>query len=136
MSTYQVRIYFEDTDCGRIVYHTNYLKYCERARSELFFAHQSEPFVGDCGFVLKSIDAHFTSPARLGDLLEVRSEVVSLKNVSLQLSQRIYKIYDALAKSTCDQKVFDALITLAFVDVQKGKPQKITPQMLHILNKI
>ncbi|TLD81560.1 acyl-CoA thioesterase [Helicobacter sp. MIT 05-5293] len=136
MSIYQVRIYFEDTDCGRIVYHTNYLKYCERARSELFFEHQSDPFVGDCGFVLKSIDAHFTAPARLGDLLEVRSEIISLKNVSLQLSQRIYKIYDALTKSACDEKVFDALITLAFIDVQKGKPQKITPQMLRILEKI
>ena len=134
MNKYQVRVYFEDTDCGSIVYHTNYLKYCERARSELFFSKGREPFVGDCGFVLKHIEADFIASAKLGDLLEVRSEVVCLKNVSVVLHQRIYKIN--CASKAVEQEIFNARITLAFVDALKGKLQKITPEMLEILHHI
>ena len=129
MNTYRVRVYYEDTDCGRIVYHTNYIKYCERARSEIFFSQNKQPFEGESGFVLKNIQADFISSARLGDLLEVRSEVKELKNASIILEQNIYRIYNALQDSTCDELVFSARITLAFVNVAVGKPCKIPPSM-------
>lgn len=133
MNTYQVRVYFEDTDCGRIVYHTNYIKYCERARSEIFFAQSKQPFDGESGFVLKRLNAEFISPARLGDVLEVRSEIISLKNVSLELNQRIYKIFDASHNAKCEEEVFSAQVLLAFIDVVRGKPQKIPPHMIKVL---
>ncbi|MEN8727803.1 MAG: acyl-CoA thioesterase, partial [Sulfurovum sp.] len=43
----KIRVYYEDTDAGGIVYHTNYIKYCERARSEIFFQRGKKPTLGD-----------------------------------------------------------------------------------------
>lgn len=133
MQNYQVRIYFEDTDCGQIVYHTNYIKYCERARSELFFSQKLQPFLEDSGFVLKGLKADFCSSARLGDLLEVRSELIEMKNASVRLKQDIYRIYNALQRAQCDELVFQAEITLAFINVKSGKICKIPQQMREIL---
>jgi len=50
----KTKVYYEDTDAGGVVYHTNYLKYCERARSELFFSRGLMPFDGEnSGFVVE-----------------------------------------------------------------------------------
>ena len=133
MESYRLRVYFEDTDCGGIVYHTNYLKYCERARNELFFAKNMQPFVEQSGFVLNHAEMDFVASAHLGDMLEVRNEILECKNVSIKLKQNVYRIYDALAHSLSDALVFSAVITLAFVDVKKGKPCKIPTFMREIL---
>ena len=56
----KIRVYYEDTDAGGIVYHTNYIKYCERARSEIFFEQGMKPTLGDkSGFVVRDIKACF-----------------------------------------------------------------------------
>lgn len=133
MKTYQVRVYFEDTDCGGIVYHTNYLKYCERARSELFFAKSMQPFEDKSGFVLKNIQADFVSSAHLGDMLEVRSTLLECKNVSVIIAQDIYRIYDALSQKNDEKIIFRAQVNLAFIDVVLAKPCKIPPYMQEIL---
>lgn len=77
--TYQTRIYYEDTDCGGIVYHANYLKYCERARSEWFFAQGILPQQNNIGFVVKNMNLEFLSPAKLGDLLTIHTEILEQK---------------------------------------------------------
>ncbi|TLD97385.1 acyl-CoA thioesterase [Helicobacter jaachi] len=136
MNNYRVRVYFEDTDCGQIVYHTNYIKYCERARSEIFFAHDMQPFMDTSGFVLKHLQADFISSARLGDLLEVRSYVDTLKNASVSIHQEIYRIYNAKEQAACEDLVFKACITLAFIDVAQAKPCKIPPFMREILSAL
>lgn len=136
MNRYMLRVYFEDTDCGQIVYHTNYLKYCERARSELFFAHKMQPCIANQGFVLKHIDAEFVASARLGDTLEVRTQAECLKNASIILLQDIYRIYDSTAQKECDELVFKSRVTLAFVDVVAAKPRKIPHIMLEILQSL
>ena len=133
MKAYRVRVYFEDTDCGGIVYHTNYLKYCERARSELFFAQSMQPFMDKSGFVLKNMQADFVSSAYLGDILEVRSTLLECKNVSVIIAQDIYRIYDALTQKNDEKLIFKAQISLAFVDVALPKPCKIPLYMREIL---
>jgi len=87
----KIRVYYEDTDSGGVVYHANYLKFCERARSEIFFLKGKSPDSGDCYFVVKSLCADFIKPAKLGDLLEVKNTLLELKNASLQMRQEIYK---------------------------------------------
>jgi len=88
----QIRVYYEDTDAGGIVYHTNYIKYCERARSEIFFEHGMMPGVGNLsGFVVRDISARFLSPSMLGDILNVTTEILKLKNSSMILLQEIFK---------------------------------------------
>ena len=88
----KIRVYYEDTDTGGIVYHTNYIKYCERARSEIFFKHGMMPGVGNLsGFVVRDISAKFLAPSVLGDMLNVTTKILKLKNSSMILLQEIFK---------------------------------------------
>ncbi|MDA3966462.1 YbgC/FadM family acyl-CoA thioesterase [Helicobacter sp. WB40] len=112
----KVRVYYEDTDCGGIVYHSNYLKYCERARSEMFFKINSSPFQNGIGFVVKNMNIDFLATAKLGDLLEVKTQLLKIKNVSVELKQTIY------LENT---KIFEAQILLACMDSKTSKPTKI-----------
>jgi acyl-CoA thioester hydrolase len=114
-----LRIYYEDTDAGGIVYHTNYIKYCERARSELFFEKNITPTDGkNSGFVVRNINANFLGMAKLGDILEVKTELIKKRNSSITLKQIVYK------KS---EEIFEMEILLVFV--REGKPSRI-PQIL------
>jgi len=118
-----IRVYYEDTDAGGIVYHTNYIKYCERARSELFFEQNKTPTDGDgSGFVVRHIDAHFLGMAYLGDMLEVTTQLVKKKNSSLVLKQSV------LNK---EKKVFEMDVVLVFV--RDGKPNRIPEELMEII---
>jgi acyl-CoA thioester hydrolase len=111
----KIRVYYEDTDLGGIVYHTNYIKYCERARSEVFFEKNMMPTLGkDSGFVVRNIDANFIATSTLGDMLRVSTKVIKLKSSSTVLLQEVWK-----EKS----KVFSMEIVLVYID--KGKPTRI-----------
>ncbi len=106
----KIRIYYEDTDAGGIVYHTNYIKYCERARSEIFFSKSINPLDKNSGFVVRKIEADFLGFASLGDIVEVTTEVIKIKAVSILLNQEIYKN---------NKKIFSMKIILAFIKDRK-----------------
>ena len=111
----KIRVYYEDTDTGGIVYHTNYIKFCERARSEMFFKRGMVPSQSDeSGFVVRNLSANFLATSKLGDMLDVTSSIVTLKNSSLTLLQEVWKE---------DVKVFSMEVVLVYVD--KGKPSRI-----------
>ena len=111
----KIRIYYEDTDAGGIVYHTNYIKFCERARSEAFF-QAGLNFTKEGGyFVVSSIEAKFIASAVLGDEVFVRTKILELKKASLVLGQEIYKFDDKNA----EKLLFRATITLAFMKEEK-----------------
>ena len=111
----KIRVYYEDTDAGGIVYHTNYIKYCERARSEIFFERGMMPSDGEeSGFVVRDLKAGFLATSTLGDILEVTSKILKLKNSSMVLLQEIYRE---------ELKVFSMEVTLVYID--KGKPCRI-----------
>ena len=110
-----IRIYYEDTDADGIVYHTNYIKFCERARSEAFFKAGLN-FTKESGyFVVSSLEAKFIASAVLGDEVFVRTKILELKKASLVLEQEIYKFDD---KNT-EKLLFRATITLAFMKEEK-----------------
>jgi acyl-CoA thioester hydrolase len=117
----QIRVYYEDTDAGGIVYFANYLKFCERARSELFFQNNLSPHNNDSFFVVKHIDASYHSSAKLGDLLDVKTSIKIEKKVSVVLEQNIYKD---------ETKLFSSEVTLAFLS--SGKPAKIPKRFIEI----
>lgn len=123
----KVRIYYEDTDCGGIVYHTNYLKYCERARSEIFFALDSMPNTDKIGLVVRKIEADFLDSARLGDLLEIKTNILKLGKSSVILLQEIF---------LDDKIIFRAQIKLACIEIKTKKITKIPEMIFNILNKI
>ena len=111
----EIRVYYEDTDGGGIVYHTNYIKYCERARSEIFFQRGMKPTLGDnSGFVVRDIKASFLATSALGDTLEVTTKILTLKRSSLVLLQEVWKE---------KVKVFSMEVVLVYVD--EGKPCRI-----------
>jgi len=110
----KIRVYYEDTDLGGVVYHSNYLNFCERARSELFFARGESPVLEEGHFVAKSLEADYIKPALFADMLEVKTELLSLKFASFTLRQSIYR---------GEEKLFEMKIKLAYLthDGQVGR---------------
>lgn len=131
----KIRIYYEDTDCGGIVYHTNYIKYCERSRSEeFFFSLGLNPQDCSNAFVVKNLKADFIKSAKLGDEIEVCTKTIEIKNVSILLKQEIFKIFEASSQTICEDKIFDMEVKLAYIDLNTGKPTLIPEIFLEILN--
>ncbi|MFP1722008.1 tol-pal system-associated acyl-CoA thioesterase [Lonsdalea quercina] len=87
-----VRIYYEDTDAGGVVYYARYAAFYERARTEMLRehgVHQQQLMEQRLAFVVRKMTVEYFSPARLDDLLEVQSEIVSLRRASMTFVQRI-----------------------------------------------
>jgi acyl-CoA thioester hydrolase len=93
--TWPVRIYWEDTDAGGIVYYANYLKFMERARTEWLRAAGVEqlPLKEQHGlmFVVVDLQAHYRKPARYGDELLVTCAVADRSRASLTFQQQVYR---------------------------------------------
>jgi len=87
----KLSVYLEDTDAQGIVYHANYLKYFERARSRIFTAHglESGPATGQPMFVVHEVNIKFKRPARLGDQLEVTTEFEKASEYRRTFEQKI-----------------------------------------------
>jgi acyl-CoA thioester hydrolase len=114
-----VRVYYEDTDRGGVVYHANYLKYCERGRSDwlrLLGIHQDQ--LPDLIFVVRRMSCDFIKPARLDDLLEVETQFIERGGARLELDQRVKKE---------GETIFQARVTAALVDV-RGRPKRMPPE--------
>jgi acyl-CoA thioester hydrolase len=112
-----VRVYYEDTDLSGAVYHANYLKFCERGRSDclrLIGIHHHE-LSGRLGFVVRRMNCDFRKPARIDDLLEVETRFRSWAGARLELGQRILRATDVL---------FTAEVTVALVDAA-GRPKRL-----------
>ena len=111
----QIRVYYEDTDTGGVVYHSNYLNFCERARSEAFYKLGMTPELENGHFVARKLEADYLKSAKLGDVLEVKSELLEMKAASFTLLQTIFKD---------NKKIFTLKIVLVYITFE-GKPQKL-----------
>ena len=92
---YRLRVFYEDTDAGQIVYHTNYLKYFERARSSLLNLLKIDQFKlkkeDDIILVVKKVDVNWHKSAKLNDKLLIETCLKYAKNSSITLNQVTYK---------------------------------------------
>ena len=123
------RIYYEDTDFSGSVYHANYLKFCERARSDIFFSKGKLPTSqGNGGFVVSELKAKFVSPAKFSDNIRVATFVKDVKKASVFLEQKIYLNNDL--KNSDEVLLFESEITLAFV--RDGKVARFPVEFLEI----
>ncbi len=90
---FPIRVYFEDTDAGGIVYYANYLKFAERARTEMMrsLGVESSHWLDGEGvvFAVRRCDADYRRPARLDDLLQMHTWVCKIGGASFQLEQRV-----------------------------------------------
>lgn len=123
-----VRVYYEDTDAGGVVYHGNYLKFCERARTEWLRSlgvEQTDMRSQDgVVFVIRSATMHYLRPAKFNDALQVLARIVKLGRSVLEFEQEIW----------CDEeKLMTAHIVVVCVTVDGFKPVAV-PE--HIRKKI
>jgi acyl-CoA thioester hydrolase len=125
-----VRIYYEDTDAAGVVYYANYLRFCERARTEWLRAigfQQQEMFTKQgLAFVVTRVEADYLRSAELDDALEVCSSIDRLARASVRFKQSVTRGNDAL---------FVARVTVACVDWAKRRPVAL-PDTLHSLLEI
>ncbi|MDZ7787327.1 MAG: tol-pal system-associated acyl-CoA thioesterase [Halofilum sp. (in: g-proteobacteria)] len=95
-----VRVYYEDTDAGGVVYYANYLKYLERARTEWLRAAGwgQTALVSDRSllFAVRSIELDYHAPARLDDALEVEARIAGLGRARIDFAQRVLRDGEAL----------------------------------------
>ncbi len=103
----QIRVYYEDTDVGGVVYHSNYLNFCERARSEAFFKRSISPVLEDGHFVARKVNADFFKSAKLGDILDIQTQLIEMKSASFTLKQTIFRD---------DEKIFELEILLVHIN--------------------
>lgn len=126
--SFPIRIYYEDTDAGGIVYYANYLKYAERARTE-FLRHlginQEEMLKNKgMGFVVRDCHINYKSPAKLDDALNITCKVTELKGVSLKMEQKLYRN---------DTILSEIEITLVFLSLPAMRPTKIPAEITSLL---
>ena len=127
--SFNIRVYYEDTDAGGIVYHANYLNFAERARTEM---------IRDCGLtnsdirheygvviVVRHIDIHYTAMAKLDDMLSVTSTIEETGRTSFLMKQVV---------SRDDHVCATLLVKLVCIDLESGKACRIPEKLLGILS--
>ncbi|RXJ70161.1 acyl-CoA thioester hydrolase [Halarcobacter ebronensis] len=117
----KIRVYYEDTDIGGVVYYANYLKFCERARSNLFFEKGITPHQENEFFVVKKVEADYIKSATFADILEVTSEVLSKKGATVEIFHKIFR---------GEELLFEAKIMLVYL--KNNKPSRIPKEILEI----
>jgi acyl-CoA thioester hydrolase len=126
-----VRIYFEDTDSGGVVYHSNYLKFMERARTEWLRSigidqrHLKQD--NHIMFVVHRIDIQFKLSARFNDELIVKSELKDIGSSKIEFRQMIYRN---------DEMLIDANVDIACIDSEKFKPVRIPPTIKQTMESL
>ncbi len=113
----EIRIYYEDTDAGGVVYYASYLKFAERGRTELLrsLGFENKTLRDQHGvlFVVRHVEADYIRPAHLDDLLRIDTSIVQLKNASVVMKQSIFRKTD---------EVFSMSVKLACVAADEYKP--------------
>lgn len=122
-----VRVYYEDTDASGVVYHANYLRYFERARTEWLRAMGlgQDRLMDDLGvaFTVANMEIDFRMPARLDDALEVRTEIALIRRASLVFEQTLFK-------PPADDLLARARVRIGCVDRASFRPVPL-PDPLH-----
>jgi acyl-CoA thioester hydrolase len=125
--SWPVRVYYEDTDAGGVVYHSQYLNFMERARTEwlraLGFEQTDLRDNLQILIVIHSLQITFKKPAKFNDLLTVKSQLTALGNSSWQCVQSIWRN---------DELLIEAQVKAAFVHTQTFKPTRIPAAILQV----
>ena len=119
-----VRVYYQDTDAGGVVFHAQYLAFMERARTELLNARGLD-LAGMAEerrllFLVHELTARFHAPARLNDMLSVSAEVVKMGRASLVFGHRVERETELLV---------EAEVTLAIVHRDRMRPSRMPEEL-------
>lgn len=126
--TWPVRVYYEDTDAGGVVFHSNYLNFFERARTEMLrsLGYEQDELRAKEGiiFVVRSVTVDYLVPARFNDQLQVSADITDAKKASLTFKQLITREDSILCSS---------LIRIACLDASTLRPKAIPDYLLEQL---
>lgn len=115
-----IRVYYEDTDSGGVVYHANYLNFMERARTEwlrdLGFEQDKLITEQQCLFAVHSLQMNFRRPARFNDALLVKTILEKAAAASMNFQQQIFR---------GDELLCDATVRIACLDANRFRPRSI-----------
>ena len=115
---FAVRVYYEDTDAGGVVYHSNYLNWYERARSDMVsllgIDQRAALEAGEGAYAVSEVTIRYLSPARLDDVVQIETRVDSLRAASCRLSQRAMR---------GDTVLNEARLRIGFIDLS-GRPKR------------
>ena len=127
---FALTVYFEDTDTAGVVYYANYLKFMERARSDMLRAvgvdQRGVLNSGGGAYYVAHCDIRYVRPARLGDDLVVVSSVEKVRAASVEIQQRVIR---------GDELLTDARVTAAFLDAN-GRPQRQPKEWVEKFDRI
>jgi acyl-CoA thioester hydrolase len=122
-----VRVYWEDTDAGGIVYYANYMKFMERARTEWLRALGIDQvrLKDEHGlmFVVVDVEAHYRRQARYGDRLQVTCKVRETTRASITLDQEVYR------EELGGELLLDGRVRAACLDAQTYRPRPLPPEL-------
>lgn len=128
---WQVRVYYEDTDAGAVVYHSQYLNFMERARTEALrsIGFEQDAMRDNLGvlFVVHSMQIKFIKPAKFNDLLMVSTDLSRIGLGSMEFMQKI---------SVNQQALVEANVKVACVDAQLFKPVAIPKQLKQKMEQV
>ena len=128
--SWPIRVYYEDTDAGGVVYYANYLRFFERARTEMLrslgFEQDNLLAEENVIFVVRSVNVDYLKPARFNEHLEVSAKVIEYRKTNMIFEQSITRWQDILCK---------AVIRIACLDAQSMKPKIIPIAILEQLSK-
>lgn len=125
-----IRVYYEDTDSGGVVYNANYLKFMERARTEMLRARGFEQDTllqaHDLIFVVRHVELDLLGPARYNDQLVVRTSIATTRNASISFAQSIVR--DGETQVLCK-----ATVTVVCLTASDWKPARLPAAIKHFL---
>ena len=129
---FPVRVYYEDTDAGGIVYYANYLKFAERARTEFIRSlgcRQQDALEADdaFGFAVKHLEIDYHRPAVLDDALVVTCQVVELKGASAVMAQEIWR---------GDELLVSLKVQVAHLSLKKKRPVRLPENLAQAIQKL
>ena len=128
--TFKLKVYYEDTDAGGVVYYANYLKFMERARSDALksLGFTNKLLIEENGtyIIVKSCKINYIKPALLEDDLEIKSNIKEITKTSFFMLQKVFKGND---------QITEAEVHLVTID-KKGKPVKIPERLKEELEKL
>jgi acyl-CoA thioester hydrolase len=128
--SWPVRVYYEDTDAGGVVFYANYLKFFERARTEMLRSYGFEQDrlleQDNVIFVVRSVTIDYLKPARFNEQVLVNAKIIENKKTTLTFEQTVTRQHDLL----CSGKV-----RIACLDAQSMKPTLIPVAILEQLNQ-
>ena len=132
-----IRVYYEDTDAGGVVYHSNYISFFERARTEWMrqLGYELDELAREeqLVFVVRALSCEYLLPAKFNDELFVSAEILELGKTSIQFKQKIMR---APKKAARCEVLTKGIVTVVAVDSIKFKPKRLPKNIMESIKSV